>query len=154
MSIEQRLDEKLKSAMKARDARTVGLVRMLRAKMTERRKEKGFSGEIDDVLWQEVIGAYAKSLQKALPEYERSTDERARAQADELRWEIAQLEEFLPRKAGEAQTRAWVEQAIAGLGGREKARLGAVVGAVMKAHKPEADPALVRRIAEQELGQA
>jgi uncharacterized protein YqeY len=150
-SLEQRLDEKMKTAMRARDAKTADLVRMVKSKMTEKVKSKGFAGEVDDALWQEVISAYVKTLEKGITEFEKANSDAARAQIADLRWEISQLQEFLPQKADEAQTRAWVDEAVAGLGGKANAKIGAVLGAVMKAHKNDVDPALVRKVAEQVL---
>jgi uncharacterized protein YqeY len=42
----------------------------------------------------------------------------------------------------------WVEEVIAGLGGKEKARIGAVMGGVMKNHKDDVDASTVKRVAE------
>jgi uncharacterized protein YqeY len=152
-TLEQRLDEKLKAAMRARDQRTIDLVRMVKSKMLERQKQKGgFTGTVDDALWQDVIGAYAKTLEKGITEFEKSNSDAARARIDDLRWEIAQLQEFLPKKADEAQTRAWVDEAVAGLGGKANAKQGAVLGAVMKAHKADVDPVLLRRLVDEALG--
>ena len=93
MALEQRLDEMLREAIRSRDQRTVDVVRMLKSRITERRTAKGFGGDVDDALVLDVIGAYRKSLQKALPEYEKA-GERGRAQAEQLRSEIAFCESF------------------------------------------------------------
>ena len=138
--------------MRARDKRMSGLIRMVKSRMTERRTQKGFCGEVDDALWIDVIGAYVKSLQKGISEFEKSNTDRATAQIEELRWEISQLEEYLPQKADEATTQSWVEAAITRLGGKEKAKLGAVMGVVMKGHKDEVEASIVRKIAQGLLG--
>lgn len=147
--IEQRLTDMMKTAMRAKDRRTLDLVRMVKSRMTERRTQKGFSGEVNDALWVEVISAYSKSLKKGISEYEKAGGgEDAIAN---LTWEIEQLEQFLPQKADEATTRGWVEAAIAGLGGLENAKMGAVMGAVMKAHKDEVEASLVKQLAQELL---
>src|SRR5262245_44242997 len=96
MSLEETLDERLKVAMKGRDARTAAVVRMIKTKLMERRTAKGFSGGADDALVLDVISAYRKQLQKALAEFEKA-GERGAAQASELRFEIAFCERYLPR---------------------------------------------------------
>ena len=62
------------------------------------------------------------------------------------------IEEFLPRLADEATTRAWVEEAIAASGATSAKELGKVMGALMKAHKGDVDGDLARRIAAERLG--
>lgn len=151
LDLTQQLDAKLKASMFAKDQPMMNLVRMLKTKMMERRTAKGFSGEINDALWVEVIGAYVKSLEKGVSEFEKSNSDAAREQIESLRWEIKACQTWLPTKADEAQTRVWVDEAIAGLGGKEKAKIGAVMGAVMKAHKDDVDGGVVKRVVEAAL---
>ena len=72
MSLEQTLTDTLTQAIRAKDSRVADVVRMLKSRITERRTAKGFTGEVDDALVLDVIGAYRKSLQKALPDYEKA----------------------------------------------------------------------------------
>jgi len=50
MGLEQTLDETLTQAIRDRDSRVAGVVRMLKSRLTERRTAKGFSGQVDDAL--------------------------------------------------------------------------------------------------------
>ena len=70
MSLEAQLTETLKTAMRSKNRPLLNLVRMLKTKMTEKTTKGGFSGEVDDALWLEVIMAYEKSQKKALLQYE------------------------------------------------------------------------------------
>ena len=72
MGLEAELDERLRQAIKARDTRTADVVRMLKTRLQERRTAKGFAGEVDDALVRDVIAAYKKQLQKAIPEFEKA----------------------------------------------------------------------------------
>ncbi len=150
MSIQQTLNDQLKAAMRARDKRTLNLVRMLKSKMTETTTTKGFSGEVDDALWLSVITAYHKQQKKALEQYE-AIGEAAAEHIDEIKFELGALEQFLPKQADEATTRQWVAEAVEGAGGKDSAKLGAVMGAVMKAHKGEVDASLVRQLVAEAL---
>ena len=151
MGIGDQLTEQMKQAMRDRDQPTLDLVRMLKSKMTERTTAKGFAGEVDDALWTAVIGAYAKSLRKAVDQF-RAVGDAGVEHVEQLEWELNFLADYLPTKADAAQTRVWVEEAVAGLGGADQAKLGAVMGAVMKGHKAEVEPQLVRQIAQELLG--
>jgi uncharacterized protein len=145
MSIQERLDTELKTAMRARDKRMSSLVRMLKSKMTETTTKAGFKGEVNDALWLNVIGAYAKSLKKALGQFA-AAGEAGAEHVEQLTWEVGVLESYLPAKADEATVRGWVQAAIDGLGGKGAANLGAVMGAVMKSHKADVDASMVRSI--------
>lgn len=145
-SIGDRLTAQMKDSMRARDQRTLDLVRMLKSRMGEKTTQKGFSGEVDDALWLQVIGAYAKSQKKAIDTY-RAAGDAGLPHIEQIEFELAFCDTYLPQVADAAQTRAWVETAIAGLGGAENAKLGAVMGTVMKGHRGAADATLVREIA-------
>ena len=120
---------------------------MIKSKIGERRTAKGFSGTVDDALVLDVIGAYRKQLQKALPEYEK-VGERGAAQVAQIRWEIAFCERYLPKGLDEESLRALVQERIAALGIADAKQVGRLVGDVMKTHKGQVEAADVKRVAE------
>jgi uncharacterized protein YqeY len=150
MALARELDETLKTAIKDRDSRTANVVRMLKTKVTERTTAKGFSGQLDDALVMDVVGAYRKQLQKALAEYEK-VGERGAGQAAELRFEIAFCERYLPKGMDEAALRALVAERLTTLGITEPKQSGRVVGDVMKTHKGQVEAADVKRVADELL---
>ncbi len=147
MSIEQDLDARLKQALRDKDQPTLDVVRMLKSKVQERRTAKGFSGEVDDALLRDVIGAYRKQLQKAAEEFEK-LGERGAEQLDKLRFEIAFCSGFLPATMGDDELRALVGERIAALGVTDPKQVGKLVGVVMKSHRGQVEAADVKRIAE------
>ena len=150
MTIQSQMTETLKTAMRTKNRPLLNLVRMLKTKMTERTTKGGFSGEVDDALWLEVIAAYEKSQKKALIQYQDLGDSAAE-QIQELTWEIEQLQTWLPEKASLDQINAWVAEAIASFGGKDGLHSGRVIGAVMKQHKDEVDAQMVRQSVEAAL---
>jgi hypothetical protein len=150
MSLEQTLTETLTKAIRDKDSRVSDVVRMLKSRLTERRTAKGFTGQVDDALVLDVISAYRKSLQKALPDYEKA-GERGQAQAAQLRFEIEFCERFLPRGLDEAALRALVRERLGALGITDAKQVGRVVGDVMKTHKGQVEAGDVKRIAEELL---
>ena len=98
----------------------------------------------------DVIGAYRKSLQKALPDYE-AAGERGRAQAEQLRHEIEYLERWLPRGLDAAALRALVRERLTALNVTDVKQVGRLVGDVMKTHKGQVEAADVKRVAEELL---
>jgi len=151
MGLERELDERLHQAIKARDTRTANVVRMLKTRLQERRTAKGFSGQVDDALVRDVIGAYRKQLQKALPEFEKA-GERGAAQVAQLRFEVAFCERYLPKGLDETELRALVSQRLAALGITDPKQVGRLLGDIMKTHKGQVEAADVKRIAEELLG--
>lgn len=151
MGLEQTLNDLLTQAIRERDARTADVIRMLKTKLTERRTARGFKGEVDDEVVQEVIAAYRKQLQRALAEYEQA-GERGAAQAAQLRFELEFCERFLPRPLDAASLRALVRERLAALGVRDVRQAGRVVGDIMRTHKGRVEAAEVRRVVEELLG--
>lgn len=149
-TLEQRINDRMKDAMRAKDRRTAVLMRMIKSLVTERTTSKNYKGEEGDELWQGVVESYVKAARKNLVEYQ-ALGEAGAEHADQVQWEVEMLSEYLPQLADADQTRAWVREAIEGLGGAEGLALGRVIGAVMKAHKGEVDPALTRQIVTEEL---
>ena len=150
MAIEQALNDALRQAIKDRDLPAANVVRMIKSRLAERTTAKGFTGAVDDALLLDVIGAYRKQLQKALAEYEKA-GERGAQQADQLRFEIAFCERYLPRTMDETALRALVQERIAALGFRDAKQVGRLVGDVMKTHKGQVEAADVKRLAEELL---
>ncbi len=150
MSLEATLTETLTRAIREKDQRTADLVRMIKSRLTERRTAKGFAGQVDDALVQDVIAAYRKSLQKALPDYEKAGD-RGVAQAAQLRFEIEYLQRWLPTGLDEAALRALVRERLTALGITDAKQVGRLLGDVMKTHKGQVDAADVKRVAEELL---
>ncbi|PYM39637.1 MAG: hypothetical protein DME12_18605 [Candidatus Rokuibacteriota bacterium] len=153
MGLEQELDERLRQAIKERDTRTADVVRMLKTRLQERRTAKGFAGEVDDALVRDVIGAYRKQLQKAIPEFEKA-GERGRAQIAQLRFEVKFCERYLPRGLDETALRALVRERIAALAITDAKQVGRLVGDIMKTHKGQVEAGDVKRLAEELLRNA
>jgi len=150
MALEQELNERLTRAIKDRDPQTADTLRMVKSRLQERRTAKGFSGQVDDALVLDVIGAYRKQLQKALVEFEK-VGERGAAQAAQLRFEIALCEGYLPKGLDEAALRDLVRERLASLGIADAKQVGRLVGDVMKTHKGQVEAGDVKRVAEELL---
>src|SRR5688572_19975908 len=132
-TLEEDLRARLTAAMKAKDQRTLNVVRMLSTKIMERRTASGFKGTVDDDLVRDVIAAYKKSLEKAREEFAAAGARGAEA-ITELDWEIAYCQQFLPAQMGPEAIADAVKTAIAEVGSDPK-MAGRIVGAVMKKHK-------------------
>jgi uncharacterized protein YqeY len=150
MSVETQIHERLKDAMRAKDARTADCIRMIKTKHMERRTAAGFKGPLDDTLWLDVIATYQKQLRKSREEYV-AIGERGADAVAQLDFEIGFCAQFLPKAASDDETRSIVRETVARLGVSDAKQTGRVVGDIMKAHKGKLDPATVKRFVDEEL---
>ena len=150
MGLVETVTAQMKAAMKAKDAARLSALRNIRAAFLTEMKKDG-SETLDDAVSIHLLRKLAKQRQESIDAFtqanrpERIAEERA---------ELGVIEEFLPRLADEAITRAWVAAAIAASGASNAKELGKVMGALMKAHKGDVDGDLARRIATELLGGA
>jgi uncharacterized protein len=151
MTIREQLADELKEAMRAQDRPRRDVIRQVETAISQARSEPGFSGEIDDALYLQVIGSYVKKMDKARKEYA-DLGERGEEMATKLQYEIDYLGRWLPSKLDETATREVVRAAISELGvaGDDKSA-GLVTGHVMKTSEAELDGGLVSRIVREEL---
>ena len=150
MGLMQDFDDRLKEAMRAKDERALQVIRMVRTRLKNHIRENKVEGELPDAQVQEIIAGYVKQLKKSLPEFEKG-GEAAKASIEGLEYEISYLEPFLPTLLDEAQTKALVEAAVEELGHPPVQKAGMVIGKIMKGHKNEVDPLLVKKLVEEAL---
>ena len=150
MPLEAQLNDTLKQAMKDKDQRVSDVVRMIKTKIMERRTAKGFSGQVDDALITDVIAAYKKTLQKAVEEFDKLGD-KGKEQAEQLRFEIAFCEKFLPKGLDAAALHALVKERMAALGVNDAKMFGRLVGDIMKTHKGLVEANDIKRVADELL---
>ncbi len=151
MSFTEVLTERLKNAMKAKDQKTLSVLRMVKTQLQMKTTEAGFSGELTDEIALAVVAEYVKKVNKSIPEFEKA-GEQGLVKLEQARFEVDYLSEFLPKRMGEEETRSLVAGAIEELGVTDVRQVGRVMGAIMKSHKDQVDATLVRHVAEELLG--
>ena len=125
MSMVEDVSAKLKDALRAKDAPRLAALRSIRAAFLNEMKKDGA-----DDLADEVCVGLLRRLEKQRGESIEAFENAGRTeQAAAERAELAVIQEFLPSLADEAQTRAWVEEAIAASGASSPKELGKVMGA-------------------------
>lgn len=132
MSLLARLQEDMKSAMKSGQKERLGVIRMLISDV------KNIDLAPKKLTEEEAVAAYAKKLRKSQDEYEKlgKQDEVAK-----LKGELAIVEEYLPKKASPEETERLVQEFLAKNTFTEK-QVGQAMGAFMKAHGGQVDPAV------------
>ena len=148
MPIVDDVSREMTSALKSKDASRLSALRNIRAALLVEMK-KDNSKTLADEASVGVLRRLEKQRRESIEAFEQAgREDRAAAE----RAELAVIQEFLPKLADEAKTRAWLEEAIAATGASKPGDVGRVMGAVMKAHKGDVDGTLARRIASELLG--
>ena len=151
MAIKDELRQALREATLQRDQKRLDVIRAVETEVTMARTGKGFEGEVDDALYIQIIGAYAKRMDKARKEYEGLAGDPARDMAEKLAWEVEYLSQWLPKQLTPEQTRVLVQEALTELGVTDPKQAGRVVGHLMKAHGKSVDGGLVNQLVRQLL---
>lgn len=150
MPLRDDIEARLRQARKDRDERTKNVINQLKNKVLMELKS-GSGATDNDELWLRLIAAYAKQVQKAIPEFEKAGERGAEA-LEEARFELAFCEQFLPSKLDEAATEALVRELVTQHGIDSPKQMGKLMGLLMKGHKDEIDGTLARQIAQRVLG--
>lgn len=147
--LKQKIQDDLKSAMKAGDARKRDTLRMLDSmiKNVEIEKMKREAGLTDEEI-QEVIARGIKQRKDSVAQYESGGRPEL---AEQEKSEIEILLGYMPAQMSEEEVRGAVKSVIAQTGTSSKADMGKVMGAAMGKLKGKADGNLVKKIVEEEL---
>ena len=121
------------TAMKAKDKERTGALRLIGAKIKDRDIELRTSAKQveDDALVMEVLEKMAKQRRESITMY---VDGGREELADKERAELAVIEEFLPQKMDEAQTRAAIAEAKATTGAESVKDMGKVMAELKLKH--------------------
>ena len=132
MSVLAKLQEDMKSAMKAGQKERLTVIRMLLSDV------RNIDLAPKKLTEEETVAAYGKKLQKSLEEYEKLG---RTAEVAQLRSEIAIVDEYLPQKASAEETDRLVDAFLATQNFTEK-DAGKATGMFMKTHGQTVDPGL------------
>src|ERR1700745_1068932 len=114
MSLQKRVDEDLKDAMRAKDAARLSVLRLLKAALKNATIEKvGADGELNDADAITVIRKQVKQRQDSIESFEKGGRTEL---AEKEKAEIAVLKAYLPEELSAAQIEEIAQTASAGLG--------------------------------------
>ena len=128
MDMRERLNKRLKEAMRDRDQRQVGTLRLILAALKD--QDIALRAEGRTVGDAEALAILAKMV-KQRQESARAYEEAGRLElAEQERAEIGIIEAFLPRKLSDAEVEAAVDAAIADTDATSVRDMGKVMGAL------------------------
>jgi uncharacterized protein YqeY len=144
--------ERLKTAMRAKDARTVSTVRLILAALKDRDIAARGSGNregIPEADIQRMLQGMVKQRRDSIALYRQGNRPELAQQEEE---EIAVIESFLPRQMGEAEIAAAAKAAIAEAGAAGIKDMGKVMGVLRERHAGVIDMARAGAVVKQQLG--
>ena len=145
MSIQDRLSEEMKAAMRARDSLRLGTIRMARTALKNAEIEARQA--LDDAAAIKVLSTLVKQRREAAEAYRATRPELA----DKEEQELLVLQEFLPAQLSEAELEEMIARAIAESGASSMRDMGAVMKLVTPQTTGRADGKLVSEIVRKQL---
>ena len=140
MGLKDKIQEDIKTAMKAKDAVRLSVLRMVLSDIKYAQAQVNLQTELPEAELLKVVAGYQKKLTKSLEDFPEG--EKRTALVNEIRI----VEEYLPTKIGEKETTAAVDKVLASTSDRN---FGALMKLVMSSLGEGADGKLVSQILKQ-----
>jgi uncharacterized protein YqeY len=122
MSLSEQIQKDIVTAMKAREEHRLSTLRMVKTALKNREVEK--MAPLDDKEAQQILGTLIKQRKESVEQF---TKGGRQEMADKEAAEIALIETYLPKAAGEAEIVAGVKAAIAEMGSPAMKDMGTVM---------------------------
>lgn len=146
MTLAERLEQDLKSALRARDAVRVSTIRLARAAIHNTQIERGRPLSDDEI--REVLAKEAKRRREAIEAFTRGGRDDLVAKES---LELAILTEYMPAALPPEELRNIIAEAITQVRARDRRDTGKVMGVVMPRVKGRADGQMVNRLVQEML---
>src|SRR6476469_1210196 len=148
MTLQERIDNDLKDAMRAKDAGRLGVLRMLKSALKYAAIEKA-DGGLDDAAASQVIRKQVKQRQDSIESFEKGGRPELAAMAQE---ELEILNAYLPKGLSADELAAVVRETISEVGATSKAQMGAVMKALQPKVAGRADGKTLSAEVQKQLG--
>jgi uncharacterized protein len=150
MSLRARIDEDIKTAMKAKDKMRLETVRSIKKAILE--KEVALRPQGKDSLNEEqeieLLAQQAKQRRDSIEQYQKASREDL---AEKESQELAIIETYLPKQLSEEEVNTVVDEIIAAVGATSAKDLGKVMGTAMQQLKGKADGKKIQELVKKKL---
>ena len=148
MSLEQKIMGELKTAMLAKDEKTVRSLRAIKAAIILAKTSEGAGGEISEDTEIKILQKLVKSRKDSLEIFRQQHREDLALKEEE---EITVIERFLPAQMSEAELSEIISGIIASTGASSPADMGKVMGVASKQLAGKADGKTISTLVKQLL---
>lgn len=140
MSLEQKVMEELKNAMRAKDEAALRSLRAIKAAILLEKTSEGGSSEISEATELKMLQKLAKQRRDSLDIFTQQNREDLAAKERE---ELVIIEKFLPKQMSEEELTAELKTIIEQVGAKTPADMGKVMGFATKQLAGKADGKLI-----------
>jgi len=146
MSLKTRINDDMKTAMKARDTARLGAIRLLMAAMKQKEVDERI--ELDDAGIVAVIEKMMKQRRDSVAQYEAAQRQDL---ADAEKAEMTVLSAYMPQALSVAEIEAIVAAAVAASGAKSPAEMGKVIALVKPQVAGRADMGEISKLVKAKL---
>ncbi len=146
MSLKTRINEDMKTAMKARETARLAAIRLLLAAMKQKEVDERI--DLDDTAVIQVIEKMLKQRRDSITQYEAA---KRQDLADAEKFEVEVLSDYMPQSLSPAEVEAAVVEALAESGAKGMADMGKVMALVKPRVAGRADMGEVSRLIKAKL---
>jgi uncharacterized protein YqeY len=146
VSLLERLNQDMKTAMKNKEKTKLSVIRMLRSEIKNEEIQRQHTLSDEEVI--EVLMRELKKRKDSLQQFEEAGRDDL---VQQLREEITVIEPYLPEQLSEEELRELVQEVVQETGASSKADMGKVMKAIMPRVKGRADGKLVNRLVQEVL---
>jgi hypothetical protein len=146
MSLKARINEDMKTAMRAKDSARLGAIRLLMAAMKQKEVDERI--ELDDAGVVGIIEKMLKQRKDSISQYEAA---KRQDLADAEKFEVGVLTAYMPQALSTAEVEAIVNKALADSGAKAPAEMGKVIALVKPQVAGRADMGEVSKLVKAKL---
>ncbi len=140
------LHDEMKAAMKSGDKHRLGIIRLILAAIKQREVDERI--ELDDEQVLLVLDKMVKQRRDSVEQFEKAGRTEL---ADQEKFEIGVIQEYLPEQLGEDEISAMITEAIAAAGAESMKDMGKVMGMLKPKLQGRADMGAVSGLIKQKL---
>ncbi|MCG7906914.1 MAG: GatB/YqeY domain-containing protein [Candidatus Thiodiazotropha taylori] len=144
--LKQRIQDDVKTAMKAKDKARLGTLRLITAAIKQREVDE--RAELDDSQVLAILDKMIKQRRDSVEQYESAGRQEL---ADQEKSEIAIIEEYLPAGLSDEEVAGMIESAIQEVGAAGMQDMGKVMGKLKPQMQGRADMGKVSGLVKQKL---
>lgn len=136
MSLEIKVNDQIKEAMKAKDEAGLRTLRAIKSAIIIEKTSEGFSGEMNEASELKLLNKLAKQRRDSLTIFEQQNREDLAAKERE---ELSIIEKFLPAQMSAEELKSAIEAIVSEVGASSPADMGKVMGVASKKLSGQAD---------------
>ncbi|RTZ73484.1 MAG: GatB/YqeY domain-containing protein [Gammaproteobacteria bacterium] len=144
--LKERITADMKAAMKSGDKARLGVIRLILAALKQVEVDERI--ELDDQRVTAILDKMVKQRRDSVEQYEKAGRTEL---ADQEKFEIGVIQEYLPEPLGEAEIEALIDEAIAATGASSMKEMGKVMGMLKPKLQGRADMGTVSARIKQKL---